>query len=130
MEDIPIGFGFKIGDTDEMSKIERGDADNIISEDNIHCSHNTNIREYSWVSMRTFNPMTSETAKNEVRETDTKNKFQENNKIAQLESKLFETEFKLSETESKLSEVLKIQSETNVMLNDCLNRLAKLEKLG
>jgi vacuolar-type H+-ATPase subunit I/STV1 len=130
MEDIPIGFGIKIGNSDEMSKIERGHSDNI------DCSEDINIREYSWVSMRTFNPMTSELAKN----TDIKNKFHENNRIVQLESKLSETESKLSATESKLSEVLKFQSETefklskldqtNAMLNDCLSRLAKLEKLG
>jgi septal ring factor EnvC (AmiA/AmiB activator) len=51
-------------------------------------------------------------------------------KLLETESKLSETVSKLSETQSVLTEVLQFKSETSVMLSECLNRLAQLEKSG
>jgi uncharacterized coiled-coil protein SlyX len=126
MEDIPIGFSIKMGDRDILSNIS-----NISAKDNIEDTSNINNIEFSSIGMRIFNPITSaDTIGYTNRETVTKYASHERNQIAHLESKLAETESKLSQLQQVQSVTESRLNQTNAILNDCLNRLAKLEKLS
>jgi hypothetical protein len=141
MENIPIGFNIKIGDRHLLAHIGSGDINNDIVKDDI------GDQEHALISMHRLNPMTADITTGNVDTSLSLHELitqlsQERMRIAALESKQSVTESKLSATESMLSKMLQVQSETelklsvtesrleqtNALLNDCLNRLAQLEK--
>jgi hypothetical protein len=132
MEDIPIGFNIKILDDDNLLNANKDDTNNIVSEQHDIDNLEDCTREFSSFSMRTLNPISTTGNTNE--DIDCENN---NNIISQHEviNQTSQERIRIAELESMLSEVLQFKSEketqlnqTNVLLQECLNRLAQLEK--
>jgi hypothetical protein len=135
MEDIPIGFGIKIGDRDILPAVGKRDSNVSQGTSKIDISELHSSGESKSIGMHIINPMSTTNEDISNQEENVNHTTQDVMRNTGLESILSVTQSKLSETESKLTEVLHFKSETenqlnqtNAMLNECLTRLAQLEK--
>jgi peptidoglycan hydrolase CwlO-like protein len=149
MGDIPIGFDIEIGDRSTLPSIAHISSSISRHDDVDSCLEDTpsvTSREYSSISMRVLNPITSvktieivrlesmltqvlqAKSETESKLSKTESKLSETeSKLSETESKLFETESKLSETESKLSETESKLSETESKLSQTYQSKFELE---